>query len=49
MAGIDSIPYLVGSNDGEGRVSLALNHKDSPFLGEKPTYSFSPLCVGISL
>lgn len=36
----------MGSNLGEGGVSLGLAYKDSPFLGQKPTHNFSPLLRG---
>lgn len=42
-AGVGSVPYLMGSNSGEGRASLGLDRKESPLMGQKPTpYSFSP-------
>lgn len=47
MAGVGSGPHLMGSSPGEGRVSLGLDLKESPLMGQKPTpYSFSPLLGG---
>lgn len=38
MAGVGSGPHLMGSSPGEGRVSLGLDLKESPLMGQKPTH-----------